>query len=185
MASNIDTTSIDATFPVAGQDNNSQGFRDNFNTIKSNFVASKSEIETLQTNSAKLNANNNFAGNEISGALFKINFIKHHDNSTVTTDQNISLSNGNFQTVTVGADVTLTLSDWSSQTNALESVVVQVIKSGGNRTINWATNGGTIKKDSGFPVSFVADSTTDPKVVEFWSYDNGQTVYARYIGQFA
>ena len=26
--SNIDSTSIDATYPVAGQDNNSQGFRD-------------------------------------------------------------------------------------------------------------------------------------------------------------
>ena len=34
MASTIDDTSIDATFPVAGQDNNSQGFRDNFNQIK-------------------------------------------------------------------------------------------------------------------------------------------------------
>ena len=54
MASTIDDTSIDATFPVAGQDNNSQGFRDNFNTVKSNFVAAKSEITTLQTNSAKL-----------------------------------------------------------------------------------------------------------------------------------
>ena len=46
MASNIDTTSIDATFPVAGQDNNSQGFRDNFNVSKNNFTAAKSEIET-------------------------------------------------------------------------------------------------------------------------------------------
>ena len=63
MASTIDDTSIDATFPVAGQDNNSQGFRDNFNTIKTNFVAAKSEISTLQTNSAKLNANNNFSCN--------------------------------------------------------------------------------------------------------------------------
>ena len=60
MASTIDDTSIDATFPVAGQDNNSQGFRDNFNTVKSNFVAAKSEITTLQTNSAKLNANKNY-----------------------------------------------------------------------------------------------------------------------------
>ena len=32
MASNIDATSIDATFPIAGQDNDSQGFRNNFNT---------------------------------------------------------------------------------------------------------------------------------------------------------
>ena len=30
MASSLSPTSIDATFPVAGQDNDSQGFRDNF-----------------------------------------------------------------------------------------------------------------------------------------------------------
>ena len=71
MASNIDSTSIDATFPVAGQDNNSQGFRDNFNIIKSNFSSAKTEITDLQSNSAKTNTNNNFGGNEISGALFK------------------------------------------------------------------------------------------------------------------
>ena len=39
MASNINTTSIDADYPIAGQDNNSQGFRDNFGTIKNNFIA--------------------------------------------------------------------------------------------------------------------------------------------------
>ena len=112
MASTIDDTSIDATFPVAGQDNNSQGFRDNFNTVKSNFVAAKSEITTLQTNSAKLNANNNFSGNEISGALFKTNFTKTHDMGSVTTDQNISVANGNFQTIIVGSNVTLNAIDF-------------------------------------------------------------------------
>ena len=34
-------------------------FRDN-SVVKDNFVAPKSEIETLQTNTAKLNASNNF-----------------------------------------------------------------------------------------------------------------------------
>ena len=48
MASNIDNTSIDATYPIAGQDNDSQGFRNNFSTIKNNFTAAKSEIEALQ-----------------------------------------------------------------------------------------------------------------------------------------
>ena len=38
MASNIDNTSIDATYPIAGQDNDSQGFRNNFSTIKNNFT---------------------------------------------------------------------------------------------------------------------------------------------------
>jgi len=183
--SDIDSTSIDATYPVAGQDNNSQGFRDNFNTIKSSFATAKTEITSLETNTAKLNSNNNFAGNEVSGALFKSNFVKSHSAGSVTTDQNISLSNGNFQTITVGANVTLTLADWSSQANALESVVVQIIKSGGDRTVTWAADGGTIKTASGFPSPFVVDSTTNPLVVEFYTNDNGVTVFARYIGQFS
>lgn len=184
--SDIDSTSIDATYPVAGQDNNSQGFRDNFNIIKNNFATAKTEITTLETNSAKLNGDNNFAGNEVSGALFKRNFIKSHDAGTVTTDQNISLTNGNFQNIVVGSNVTLTLDDWSQQTNALESIVIQVTKAGGDRTISWATNGGSIKTDgSAIWSSFLVDSTTDPLVVEFWTYDNGSTVFARYIGQFS
>ena len=48
MASDIDITSIDTAYPVAGQDNDSQGFRDNFTNINNNFTEAKSEIEDLQ-----------------------------------------------------------------------------------------------------------------------------------------
>jgi len=41
MASEIDDIGIDETYPVAGIDNDTQGFRDNFNIIKNNFVTSK------------------------------------------------------------------------------------------------------------------------------------------------
>jgi hypothetical protein len=50
MASNINPTNIDGNYPIAGQDNDSQGFRDNFTNIKTNFTYSKSEIEDLQKN---------------------------------------------------------------------------------------------------------------------------------------
>ena len=47
MASSIDTSTIDATYPVAGIDNDSQGFRDNFNSIKTNLTTAGSEITAL------------------------------------------------------------------------------------------------------------------------------------------
>ena len=53
MASNINDTGINRDYPVAGQDNDSQGFRDNFSIIKDNFVATKAEIETLQSTTAQ------------------------------------------------------------------------------------------------------------------------------------
>ena len=68
MASNIDEVSINSEYPIAGQDNDSQGFRDNFGIIKNNFVAAKAEIEDLQDNTAKKNTANNFLGNNITNA---------------------------------------------------------------------------------------------------------------------
>ena len=38
MASKIVPGNIDGTYPKAGQDNSSQGFRDNFSSIKTNFT---------------------------------------------------------------------------------------------------------------------------------------------------
>ena len=47
MASSINPSNIDGTYPVAGQDNDSQGFRDNFTNIKTNFTSAKTEIEAF------------------------------------------------------------------------------------------------------------------------------------------
>jgi len=52
MASNINATDIDITYPVAGQDNDTQGFRTNFTVIQENFNIAASEISSLQANSA-------------------------------------------------------------------------------------------------------------------------------------
>ena len=49
MASNINTVNIDINFPVAGQDNDTQTFRDNFSAIRNNFSAAASEITAIQT----------------------------------------------------------------------------------------------------------------------------------------
>ena len=73
MASNIVTGNIDGTYPKAGEDNSSQGFRDNFNSIKNNFTEAKTEIEAMQTNKANLNSTNNFSGNMIQNAVLKDN----------------------------------------------------------------------------------------------------------------
>jgi len=50
MASNINTSNIDATFPVQGKDNPSQGFRDNFSYINIALDTAASEITALQAN---------------------------------------------------------------------------------------------------------------------------------------
>ena len=48
MASLINPTNIDVTYPIAGQDNDTQGFRDNFSSIKNNLNTAKNEISAIQ-----------------------------------------------------------------------------------------------------------------------------------------
>lgn len=69
MASNINPQIIDGAYPVAGQDNDSQGFRDNFTNTKTNFEYAAAEITDLQSKAiltapltGTLTTNNNMNG---------------------------------------------------------------------------------------------------------------------------
>ena len=198
MASNINDTGVNANYPVAGQDNDSQGFRDNFSVISTNFVAAKAEIVALQTNGAVKNADNNFLGNSIINADLKNTtetaFIA---TTTVNTSQNINVDNGAYQEFTVGADITLTLAGWSSATSKTGRVRLHIKSdlaagSATNRTITFASNagGGTIKTNTNWPTSNLTAVIGAPAgastyyAFEFVSYDSGATVWAEYLGDY-
>lgn len=72
MSSNINANNINGAYPVAGQDNDSQGFRTNFTNIKNNFIYAKSEIEDLQ---AKVVVKSALTGtvldNNMGGSVFR------------------------------------------------------------------------------------------------------------------
>ena len=48
MTSQINPTTIDGNYPIAGVPNNTQGMRDNFTAIKTNFQYAETEIDDLQ-----------------------------------------------------------------------------------------------------------------------------------------
>jgi hypothetical protein len=200
MASNINDTAVNSDYPIAGVDNDSQGFRDNFSTIKTNFVAAKAEIETLQTTTAKLNVANNFLGNTVSGAnLENVTETAYVASTTVNTSQNINVDSGGYQEFKAGADITFTLSNWSSVTAKAGKIRVhvqsdQAAGSATNRTITFASNAGagTIKTDNGWPTANTtavigapgADEASKYYAFEFTSYDSGANVWAKYLGIF-
>tara|TARA_B110000977_G_scaffold38333_1_gene51544 strand:- start:1835 stop:2440 length:606 start_codon:yes stop_codon:yes gene_type:complete len=198
MASNISNTGINSDFPIAGQDNDSQGFRDNFTTIKANFVAAKAEIEAIQTNGAVKNADNNFLGNSIINADLKnTTETAYVAGATINTSQNINLDNGAYQEFTVGADITLTFANWSStlaRTGRIRLHIKsdQAISSTTCRTITFASNagGGTVKTNTNWPTGDLtavigapgAAESSKYYAFEFTSYDSGATVWAEYLG---
>ena len=195
MASNINSGGeVNSDYPVAGQDNDSQGFRDNFSKVKANFTASKTEIETLQSETAKLNVANNFLGNNISGANFINNSEAYYPGGTISTSQHINFSNGGHQEFTAGADITLTLTAWPATTKT-GTLRIYVKADSTQRTITFASNAGAgiIKRNANWPtanntavIDYKALVGDQEKVFvfEFTSYDAGANVYADYIGLF-
>jgi hypothetical protein len=202
MASSINTDNIKTNYPVAGENNDTQGFRDNFSEIVSNLKAAESEITALQNNTAKTNAESQFFGNKITNAEFDQTTTTVYQFGNVDTDQNVNFQNGLYQTLIVGGDITLTLDGWP-EAERLAKITVSLVQIDGERTVDWRTlkdgNPGTIKRNQGeafllsdsteirlgnFPDPFVVDSETNPTVVEFWTTDGGATVHANLVGKF-
>lgn len=70
MTSLINPSNIDITFPIAGQDNDTQGFRTNYQNIRNNFITAATEISALQANvSGTFTSNVTVLGNVIAGNI--------------------------------------------------------------------------------------------------------------------
>ena len=84
---------INVNFPVAGEDNDSQGFRSNFSRIQSAFLSASKELSELQTNSVSLSDQNDFGNNVIKRASFQdssevVNDAGYFDGTTGTITVN-------------------------------------------------------------------------------------------------
>jgi len=110
MTSAIVPGNIDGAFPVAGQDNSSQGFRDNFTAIVNNFTTASSEITSLQNNKASTNAATDFNGNTVSNVNLQNTKFTVVDHGQITSGATVTLNypSGHYQQITgTLGDVTL------------------------------------------------------------------------------
>jgi hypothetical protein len=193
MASSIISDTIDGAYPVAGIDNDTQGFRDNFTIIKTGLATATSEITTLQNTTAKLNETNDFNGTEITDANFSLNTEKYHNIGTVISGQNISFLNGHHQSLAINlgegtSSIAFALADWPARDH-LAKMTVQLFGNDTAKTVTFTVaGGGTIKYNrtgnNPYPATLTIDSSTDPVVIDFWTYNQGTTVYAEYRGRF-
>jgi len=190
MASNINSMGIDEFFPIAGQDNDSQGFRDNFNIIKNSLSTAKTEITSLQDNSADTTQTNNFNNNIIMNAnlLSTTEFVYTVQNATEQT--NIYWNNGNYQVIQAGNDILITLSGWPTDIygndgiDRLAKLRLAISGDGNARTITFNdASGRSIRVPSTWPTPFQVTNTDRPKIVDFWTTD-ALVLYADYVGEF-
>jgi hypothetical protein len=115
----INTNSLNVNYPTPGVNNSTQGFRDNFSTIKTNIDTAKLEITDLQSKAivkSGLNGitlNNNMNGTLISNAHVKSFTASMHDlGSDIPSNLFIDVSKGDVQYGTITRDTTLSFGGW-------------------------------------------------------------------------
>ena len=172
MTSNVNVTAdaIDELYPVAGQDNDSQGFRDNFNYIKTALQVAADEIASLQDNvvlkgdlDGGAAVDNNLGGNEIYNGSYHDFHGTVYSGGSVSGSQDISIADAPMHTYILTADTNFIFREWPGTPSDKQYGVVRVLVTGPievpsndtNVTAAFSTaNGGTVYKNLGFPTNF-------------------------------
>ena len=188
--SNINYVSINENFPVAGQDNDTQVFRDNFDTIKTSLRYAKEELEVFQsstTGAARLNQSNDFNQNVISNAVLQGNRDALFDGGNYAAPTlDVTYTNGSYQIYKFGANVEINFLEFpENETPAgVGKVTLELYSDGSSRTITFKSIGGLVyKKNAAFPSTLTLTSAnqSDPVIIEVWRYKSS-TIFLNYVG---
>ena len=193
MSSNINPNNIDGTYPIAGQDNNSQGFRDNFTQTKVNFQYAADEITALQDNvllkgplTVGGTVDNNLNGALLYDATMQDFAVTRVDLGTVSGASTVNYASGHYQTVTVSGSITLSFSNFPVGTATISSrqgfLILAVTATAGNTmTLPAAVGAGAsaasiqgIQGIDGQVITFKESGTYE---FVFHSFDGGSTIY--------
>ena len=197
MTSNINPNNINGAYPVAGQDNNSQGFRDNFTNTKTNFAYAAAEITDLENKAilkaaltgTTLNNNmngsilSNFQGQNISGTVVSL--------GTINGDVTIDYSAGPYQTVTTGGTISLAFTNFTPA-GTEDCVLVEITVTNTAYTVQlpsavgYGASATSLLGIEGLTVgspSTIAFSSTGTYIFQFITTDNGTTIFINDISR--
>jgi hypothetical protein len=193
LTSLINFAAINENFPVAGQDNDTQVFRDNFDTIKNNFREAKTEIENLQDNAARTDTTSDFNYNIVTTVTLQDAVLLKRDYGAaiVAATQEVSFKQALYHVIKFGANCAIELIDFPvNEVDALGvgscgKITLELYGDGTARTLTFTPTGTTVfKKSAGFPGTLTVTSATNPIFVEVWQHDSN-TIFLNYLGAFA
>jgi hypothetical protein len=184
MTSQINPNNIDGAYPVAGQDNNSQGFRDNFTNTKSNFQYAADEITDLQNKAVLKSAltgsvlNNDMGGSILSNAQLQNMTQTRVPLGTLALNgtATINYSVGSYQTFTTNGNNTIAFSNLPVS-GVLATVAVQITVASASDTVTLpaavSVNAVGIQGYASNVISFAAVGVY---TFVFTTSDNGTTI---------
>jgi hypothetical protein len=196
--SNINPQNIDGTFPIAGQDNNSQGFRDNFTNTINNFTSAAAELTDLQTYAVLTGPLASVGQTGTPQNDMNYAYLTHAQMiGTVQTPNTITAplaggsfeldwSKGHFQTVSIPGNATMSLTaTWpgTASNNLYTEVTLQVIVAVDGSTltipssVTWTNLSDITGGDAGaYTITFPVAGTYQYK---FSSVDGGASITIR------
>lgn len=185
MTSAIVPGNIDGTFPIAGQDNSSQGFRDNFTATKNNFTTASTEITDLQANKASTNAASDFTDNIVSRTALKDTAEMIYDHGTVSTGTlTLNHENANFQVANITGNITLAFSNFPISGRLGRVIILATV----GASVSAITVPSAVRKATNVTGSDGSSTTVNPGVGrymwEFMTTDAGTTVYMHQLGDY-
>jgi hypothetical protein len=194
----INPININAEFPYPGVDNDSQVFRDNFAIIKSGLTSAKSELADLLTHAArKDDPVNNLNGNVLSNAVFKQTAeYRHEITGLQTSNFDVDYANGIYQTVQIGADLTINLVNFprdTTDTKKVGKLKLHMAADSITRKVQFTATNAVIKYNENFPfvdsfkLSIAGSTTKEPTIVDAWQVNDGTstpTIYLKYDGRY-
>jgi len=214
MSSLITTSSIriNASYPVAGQDNDSQGFRDNFSAIRSGLNQAASEITDLQTYSVRTTTATNFNGNLVTGATLVGNTqvadayygypsggdVWGTNNNLINGASNnstiISFGAADYIITKISTSTTYTITGWPAK-GALGKVRFEVqgdgtsIVNSATCSLQFLTDLATTSTtywindiDNGADRYTTVYYSSTKQIWDLWSVDNGKSLWIQLVG---
>lgn len=153
--STINTNGINVNYPQAGVNNNSQGFRDNFASIKTNLDVAATEISDVQNKAVVKSAlantviNNDMANTLISNASTRsFRATTYNLGNSISGTLSIDVSQGDLQYGTVAGNVTLQFGSWAP-TGTQSNLQLQLAISNANAVISFPINVSMANNDFG------------------------------------
>jgi len=208
LTSLINFAAINENFPVAGQDNDTQVFRDNFDTIKTNFSEAKTEIEDLQDNVARTDTTSDFNYNIVTTVTLQDAVLRKKDYgaaSSIPSTQDVSFKEALYHIIKFDKNTVLEIADFpTAEVDALGigscgKIILELYGNGlspAGETAGWTltfTTSGAIPFRKNSSVAWGGASLnptlkvlspTNPIFVEVWQHSTDQ-IFLNYLGQFS
>ena len=172
------SSQINVNFPVAGEDNDSQGFRSNFSKIQNALGSAGQQLDGLQISSVSLTDQNDFGDNIIKRASFQScsEVVKDRTDETTTTFI-VNYEEGTYQQFSINYGLnTFTVDNWPPS-GKLGSIRLEITPISSTATSVYFNDTVYISTSSpALPASYT--QSTIPVVWKLWTYDEGTTVFA-------